>query len=132
MTKHLISVLAFMGVTFGVQGVSHFLLNKDHFAEIGFLRESPIMPLGFAVMIIEGLILSLALTRLAPTAPSLRDAIMVSLAFGLFLGSYIALTEPAKYAVPSILDWIKVEATDSTIQFGVFGVLLGLIHRKFS
>ena len=40
MTKHLISVLAFMGVTFGVQGVSHFLLNKDHFAEIGFLRES--------------------------------------------------------------------------------------------
>ena len=132
MTKHLISVLAFMGVTFGVQGVSHFLLNKDHFAEIGFLRESPIMPLGFAVMIIEGLILSLALTRLAPTAPSLRDAIMVSLAFGLFLGSYIALTEPAKYAVPSILDWIKVEATASTIQFGVFGVLLGLIHRKFS
>jgi hypothetical protein len=132
MTKHLISVLAFMGVTFGVQGVSHFLLNKDHFAEIGFLRESPIMPLGFAVMIIEGLILSLALTRLAPTAPSLRDAMMVSLAFGLFLGSYIALTEPAKYAVPSILDWIKVEATASTIQFGVFGVLLGLIHRKFS
>ena len=132
MTKHLISVLAFMGVTFGVQGVSHFLLNKDHFAEIGFLRESPIMPLGFAVMIIEGLILSLALTRLAPTAPSLRDAMMVSLAFGLFLGSYIALTEPAKYAVPSILDWIKVEATASTVQFGVFGVLLGLIHRKFS
>lgn len=132
MTKHLISVLAFMGVTFGVQGVSHFLLNKDHFAEIGFLRESPIMPLGFAVMVIEGLILSLALTRLAPTAPSLRDAMMVSLAFGLFLGSYIALTEPAKYAVPSILDWIKVEATASAIQFGVFGVLLGLIHRKFS
>ena len=132
MTKHLISVLAFMGVTFGVQGVSHFLLNKDHFAEIGFLRESPIMPLGFAVMVIEGLILSLALTRLAPTAPSLRDAMMVSLAFGLFLGSYIALTEPAKYAVPSILDWIKVETTASTIQFGVFGVLLGLIHRKFS
>lgn len=132
MTKHLLSVLAFMMVTFAVQGLSHFLLNKDHFADIGFLRESPIMPLGFAVMIIEGWILSLALSRLAPKAPSLRDAMTVSLAFGLFLGSYIALTEPAKYAVPSILEWIKVEATVSTIQFGAFGVLLGLIHRKFA
>jgi len=132
MTKHLISVIAFMMVTFAVQGFSHFLLNKDHFAEVGFLREAPIMPLGFAVMIIQGLIISLALSRLAPTTPNPQDAVLVSLAFGLFLGSYIALTEPAKYAVPSILAWVKVEALASAIQFSLFGLLLGLIHRKFA
>ncbi|NIZ59522.1 hypothetical protein DL239_00870 [Sedimentitalea sp. CY04] len=132
MTKHLLSVLAFMGVTFAVQGFSHYQLNKEHFAAIGFLRESPILPLGFSVMIIEGLILSFALTRFAPSRPSLRNAMIVSLGFGLFLASYIVLTEPAKYEVPSIMDWIRVEATASTIQFAVFGVLLGLIHRKFA
>ncbi|WIY25492.1 hypothetical protein [Parasedimentitalea psychrophila] len=132
MTKHLISVLAFMAVTFAVQGSSHFLLNKDHFAAVGFLRGSPIMLMGFSVMIIQGLILSLALSRLAPTVPTLRDAITISLGFGLFLASYIVLTEPAKYAVPSILDWIKIEATASAVQFGVFGILLGWIHRKIA
>ncbi|AZV77545.1 hypothetical protein EBB79_06330 [Parasedimentitalea marina] len=132
MTKHLISVMAFMLVTFAVQGFSHFLLNADHFAAMGFLRETPIMPMGFTVMIIQGFILSLALSRWGPSQPSLRDAMIISLAFGLFLASYIVLTEPAKYTVPSILAWIRVEATASASQFVLFGILLGLIHRKFA
>jgi len=132
MTKHIVSVIAFMAVTFAVQGTSHFLLNADHFANVGFLRDSPIMAMGFSVMIIQGLVISLCLARFAPIQPALRETLIVSVSFGLFLASYIVLTEPAKYAVPSILEWIKVEATASTVQFGVFGVLLFFIHQKFA
>ncbi len=30
MTKHLLSVLAFIIVTFAVQGLTHFVINKAH------------------------------------------------------------------------------------------------------
>ena len=128
--KHLLSVLAFVIVTFGVQGLSHFVLNADHFASISFMRAEPIMPLGFTVMIIQAVIISFVMTQYRPTINSVRKGLEVSLLFGGFLASYIVLTEPAKYAVPDIPAWMVVEATASTIQFLVFGVLLGYVHKR--
>lgn len=127
--KHLVTVVGFMAVTFAVQGLSHFVINKEHFAGIAFMREPPIMPLGFAVMVIQGLVLSLAYARLSSDQGSLREAYVVVLAFGLFLGSYIALTEPAKYEAPSITAWMLVEVSASFAQFALFGVAMWLIHR---
>ena len=132
MAKHLLSVLAFIAVSFSVQGLSHFVINKEYFAGISFMRNDPIMPMGFTTMIIQGLIMSLAVTRLAPSGGTVRDGVTVSLAFGLFLAVYIALTEPAKYAAPSISAWFMVEGLASTIQFVLFGFLLGLIHHKLT
>jgi len=128
--KHIFSILAFMVVSFSVQGTSHFVINADHFASVGFLRPGPIMPLGLAAMILEGFIMSVALSRFMPGGSTVRDGLAVSAAFGLFLASYIVLAEPAKYAVPSISNWMVIEATASCIQFSVFGLLLGFIHRK--
>ncbi|MBL1420732.1 MAG: hypothetical protein COC24_009515 [Alphaproteobacteria bacterium] len=130
MTKHFLSVLAFVVVSFAVQGVSHFVINVEHFASIGFARPEPIIALGVLVMLIEGIILTLALQAYKPSA-TIKDGLMLSLAFGIFLASYIALVEPSKYAVPSIINWIKIEATASLVQFVAFGLILGYIHSKF-
>jgi len=51
-------------------------------------------------------------------------------AFGLFLVSYIALVAPAKYTVPSVSSWMMVEGLAGLVQFAIFGVLLGLIHKR--
>ena len=61
MKPHLLSILAFMAITFAAQGTSHFLVNKAHFDAVGFLRDEPIMALGFATMILQGGAMSLAL-----------------------------------------------------------------------
>lgn len=132
MTKHLLSVLAFMLVSFGVQGLSHFVINQDHYAGIFFMRDEPIIALGLLAMILQGSTMTLALARSVPRQATVRDGLTVSLAFGLFLTAYIALAAPAKYAVPSISVWIGVEGLASLIQFSVFGVFLGLIHRKLA
>jgi len=132
MLKHILTVPAFMIVTFAAQGLSHFVINKEHFDAIAFTRPEPIMPLGFTVMIIQGLILSYALASWRGKAVTLRDGVMISLAFGLFLVAYVALTEPAKYAVPSIPDWMVIEGTVGLVQFAVFGLALGFIHRRFA
>lgn len=52
MLKHMISVVAFMVISFGVQGLSHFVINKSHFDSIGFARPDPLIPLGLLVMVI--------------------------------------------------------------------------------
>ena len=129
--KHFLSVLAFMGITFAVQGLNHFVLNADHYAAISFARPEPVMALGFLTMIVQGTIISLALHRMTPVGPGMKDGLTVSLGFGLFLGTYIAVTEPAKYAAPSIPAWMMIEGLASATQFLLFGLILAWIHRRF-
>ena len=131
MLVHVLSVLAFIGVTFAVQGLSHFVLNKAHYDSVGILRSDIIMPLGFATMIIQGLVMSLVLQQWQGGSATLQHGLLVAAAFGIFLGAYMALTEAAKYDVPSIFAWIRSEVLSSTIQFAVFGLALGRIHRTF-
>lgn len=96
------------------------------------MRADPVLPMGFAAMIIQALIFSFVMSRLWPDGATIRQGLVVSVCFGLFLASYIVLAEPAKYAAPSIPSWMLVEGFTSLIQFGVFGVLLGLIYQKRS
>lgn len=129
-TVHAVSVLAFMGVSFAAQGLSHFMVNKDHFAAISYLRENPIIPMGLAAMVIQGLIMSVALRSWRGGDATIANGFAIAAAFGVFLIAYIALVEPAKYEVPDIFAWIRVEAFVGLVQFSAFGILLGLIHSK--
>ncbi len=130
MIKAALTVVAFMFVSFGVQGLSHFVINVEHFESIDFMRADPILLMGFAAMIVEALIISFVMMKLWPAGATLQQSMTVSLCFGLFLASYIILAEPAKYAAPSVLAWITVEASASLLQFGLFGALLWLIYRN--
>ena len=130
MLKHLIAVVGFMVVSFAVQGLSHFVINKEHFAGIGFARPDPIIPLGLLVMVIQGLVLSLALSAWRGDQATIADGVIVAASFGLFLVSYIAIVEPSKYTVPSIGGWLVVEGVAGLVQFGLFGLLLGFIHKN--
>lgn len=128
--KSVLTVLAFMVVSFAVQGLSHFVINVEHFAGIPFMRAEPIIALGLLVMVVQALVVSFVMHQLWPEGATMRQSLTVSACFGVFLASYIALVEPSKYVAPSISAWITVEAAASFIQFSVFGVLLGLIFRQ--
>ena len=128
MKKHVLTVLGFIVATFGSQGTSHFFLFTKHFADVTYMRPEPIMPLGFLVMTLEGTILSFIFVNSRFSTKSLFDAVKFSWLIGLFLVSYIAFTEPAKYAVPDIASWIGVELLVGFIQFTLAGVFLGLAH----
>ncbi len=132
MTKHLLSVFAFIVVSFAVQGINHFVVNKSYYEMIDFARAEPVIPLGILAMVIQGLVLSFAMTRIVSTGSVRRNGFLVSLSFGLFLASYIALAEPAKYAAPSIPSWFLTEGLVSTIQFVLVGFVLGFVHEKYA
>ena len=129
MKQHILAVLGYIVATFFTQASSHFLLFKEHYAEVSYLRSEPIFAFGFAAMIIEGIVLSVVFANSRYSRKSLLEALKLSWMFGLFLVSYIALAEAAKYVVPNISSWIGVELLAASIQFTLAGLFLWLAHR---
>jgi len=132
MSRHLLSVLAFILATFVTQAASHFGVNAEHYRAVAHLRAEPIFPLGMLAMLIQGSVLSYLYVRTRFARHSVRDAVLFAWLAGGFLVSYIALAEAAKYRVPQIGSWIAVEAIAGFAQFTIYGILLGLIHRQGS
>jgi len=126
----ILGMLAFVFVSFLVQALSHFVINKEHFAAIDFMRKEPIMAFGVTTMFIQGIILTYIYLLISKKGNSIAFALKYGLLMGAFLVSYIALVEPSKYAAPSITSWILVEGISGLVQFSLFGLLLGIISKK--
>ena len=128
MRKHILSILGYILATFSSQASSHYLLFKQHYAEIPYLRPEPIFALGFISMILQGSILSYFYANSKFATQSLFDSIKLAWLFGLFLVSYIGLAEAAHYPVPDISSWIGIEFFVGFIQFTLAGLFLKLAH----
>ncbi len=63
---YVLATLAFVIAPFAVQATSHFVLNADHYAAVGFMRDEPIMALGIFTMIVQGAILAYLFTFFLP------------------------------------------------------------------
>src|SRR5688500_304808 len=125
-----LTVIAYVLTTFAVQGTSHFAINAEHFAAIPIMRAEPMIALGITSMLIQGLIFAWLYPVYANGASTLRKLILFSWLIGGFLASYIVLGEAGKYAIPSVSSWIVVELSAAFVQYTLFGVWLGLIHRS--
>jgi len=124
-------VVAYLFATMSVQMLNHFVVNKQHYGAVSFLRAEPVFPLGITAMLAQGIILVWLFPRVRGNGSSFVEGIRFSLLMGIFLGSYMVFAEPAKYVVPSTASWMAVESIAGFIQFGVFGILLGWIHFRF-
>ena len=130
MRRHALAVLAFAVATFATQAASHFLVNAEHYATVAHIRKAPIFPLGIAAMLIEGMILTSVYTRMTGTGRSLGHALRFAWLVGGFLVSYTALAEAAKYTVPEVTSWIAIEVAAGFVQFTLYGLMLGWVHRN--
>ncbi len=129
-TAIVLTVLAYVVSTFAVQGASHFAINTAHYAAIPIMRTDPVIPMGIASMVIQGLIFAMLFPTFARGAATVWKGVTFSWTLGAFLASYIVLGEAGKYAIPSIPSWIAVEGSVAFVQYTLLGVLLGLIHRR--
>lgn len=129
MTKHVLAVVAYIVATFATQAISHFVINVEHYATLPHLRMEPIFALGFLSMLIQGAALAFLFSRSEWAGRSLFNTVLFAWLGGSLIVSYIAFAEAAKYAIFSISAWIKVEVSSGLIQFTLYGLALGLIHR---
>ncbi|MCB1178848.1 MAG: hypothetical protein KDK36_14780 [Leptospiraceae bacterium] len=119
------SILLFTIVSFAMQGTSHFILFKDHYASISFMRKDPILIGGLTAMVIQGGILGWLYTKMEDV-----KGWLFGLSMGVFFVIYIALVEPHKYEVPSRLEWFAIEGFVGMTQFILFGTALGFFIKK--
>ncbi|MHA1524248.1 MAG: hypothetical protein ACTSY1_07545 [Alphaproteobacteria bacterium] len=89
-----------MIASFAVQATSHFAINSAHYAAIEFMRRDQIMELGILTMVLQGAVLAFISPLFLQVGSPVLHGLKFGLLMGVFLGSYIALVEPAKYLVP--------------------------------
>jgi hypothetical protein len=129
MKQHILAVFGYIAATFLTQATSHFLLFREHYAAVSYLRNEPIFALGISSMIVEGIVISVVYVNSRYSGKSMLDALKLSWFFGIFLVSYIAFGEAGKYIVPSVLSWIGIELLAGSVQFTLAGILIWLAHR---
>lgn len=130
MQRGALTIVAYIVATFAVQATSHFGINAEHYARLGYLRTEPIVLMGLASMLVQGSVMAWLYPRLEGAGRSVWHAIRFAWLMGAFLVSYIGLAEAGKYAVPAIGLWLAVETVAGFLQFTLFGLLLGLLHRR--
>ncbi len=127
----ILTVVAYVLATLVVQGTSHFAINAEHYAQLDIFRPDPLVPFGIASMLIQGAICAHLYPRLiAGSGSTPLKALIFAWTMGAFLVSYIAIALAGEYRLPSIGGWIAIEAAAGFAQFTLFGILLGLIHRR--
>src|SRR6266404_5265791 len=92
-TKHFLSVVAYIAATFSVQATSHFLINAGHYAAVTYMRKDPIFALGILSMLIEGVVLSYLYSALPKSRNWAFDGLKFGWLMGAFAVGYIGLAE---------------------------------------
>ena len=127
MITHALRIAAYVMTTFAVQMVSHFIVNAEHYAAVGHMRAEPIFALGVLAMLIQCTALSSLYARSQWARSSMLSSLQFGWLVGVFLVSYLALAEAAKYTVPAVLPWLGTEIAVGFVQFTIYGALLGLL-----
>ena len=111
--------------------VWHLVIFVDlyHRLEI-YNRPEPIIPLGFASMIVQGIVMAYLYPFYAKGSSTVAKALTFSLTMGVFLFSISTLANAAKINVTSITDWLLIQSAFHLIQFLVTGGLIGLVYRN--
>lgn len=129
MIKPILAVIAYIVATFATQAFSHFMINATHYASLPHLRPEPIFALGILSMLIQGSALAFVYTRWEWPRSSPFNTLLFAWLGGSLIVSYIAFAESAKYDIPSISTWMRVEISAGFVQFTLFGLALAAIQR---
>jgi hypothetical protein len=131
MTKRLIYATLWYVVLSMVLGmVWHFLLFEELYNSLGiYNRTEPIIALGFASMIIQGLLMAYLYPFYSRNGSSIGKGIRFGLMMGLFLFSVSTLANAAKIEVASMSSWITVQLAFHAFQFIAAGAGIGFIYK---
>jgi hypothetical protein len=112
--------------------VWHLVLFAPAYEALGIYRPDPIIPFGFASMVIQGVIFSWAYPRLFPGRGSaiFRPGLVYGLALGVLSWSFTTLAVAAKNIMASVPFYVELETGFTLLQFAIVGPLTALAHRN--
>ncbi len=126
----LIGTAAYTLVTFPLAILWHVVCFKDIYTNLGYFEGEPNFLLGLLTIMIQGAVLSGLYPYLNFAGNSIFCGLKYSLVMGGFFWTSHVLAFVAKQTVNNAMLFITMETFYLFLQFGIFGVLIGLIYSK--
>ncbi len=126
----LLGTLAYTLITFPLAVVWHVVVFEDKYRAFGYFNGEPSFTLGLLTIAIQGFMLSFLYPYFNFSGNGITKGIKYSLLIGLFFWSSHVLAFVAKQVVENSLSFIFMESFYLLIQFGIYGVAIGLIHDQ--
>jgi hypothetical protein len=125
-------VAAYLAPTFPIAYVWHLVLFAPAYEGLGIYRPDPIIPFGFASMVIQGALFSWAYPRLFPARGGaiFQPGLTYGLALAVLSWSFTTLAVAAKNVMVSVPLYVELETGFTLLQFAIVGPLIALAHRK--
>ena len=115
--------------TFALAVVWHVLLFEETYRSFGYFEGEPSFLLGLVSIVLQGLLLSVLFPMMRGAGGSFRRGLAFAALVGAFFWTSHVLAFVAKQQVPGVWAFVGMETVYLALQFGVFGVLLGAVHR---
>jgi hypothetical protein len=127
-----LGTIAFAIVSFPLAVVWHVVLFEQIYQRFGYFDGEPNYGLGLLTIAAQGAILSFAYPYLSIAGNGLARGLKFGIAGGALIWTTHVLAFVAKQAVPDAWLFVAMETVYLLLQFGIFGMLIGLIFRKSS
>ena len=123
----LYGTIAYLIVTFPLAFLWHAKLFREKYMSWQYFGEDVKYELGFAAMLLQGIVLSYGYSVLNVDHSSLLSGICYSLVMGLFLWSVHVLATMGKSSKVRHFEFFAMETVYLTIQFLIYGVAISYI-----
>ena len=127
--KIVLGTLSYTIATFALAVTWHVLMFEDRYRSFGYFDGDPSFVIGFISILLQGMILSVIYPLVQIAGSGILRGIKFSLFMGLFFWTSHVLAFIAKQPVLNIGLFVTMETVYLALQFGLFGVLIGLIYR---
>ena len=126
-----ITALSYIAITFVFAILWHLIFFRSFYDRIGYFgEEEPVIALGLLTIITQGLLVAYAYPYLQRKESALKDAVRVSLVFGVNTASVQVLAAAAKHHAPVSLEWFLFEGLYFFTQFVLIALAFWLIHTS--
>jgi hypothetical protein len=127
-----LGIAAYLVPTFPIAYMWHLVVFAPAYDALGIYRPDPIIPFGFASMLIQAIAFWFAYPRLFPGRGSaiLKPGLTYGLALAVLSWSFTTLAVAAKNIMTSVPTYIQLETGFTLLQFLFVGPLIALAYRN--
>ncbi len=128
-TRSALTLAIYVAVNLTIAVLWHLVLFKDALAAATpFARAEPIIPLGMAAMVLQGVLLLWLYPRFhQPNFPK-RSGMLFGSGAGLFLAAGAIWVEVGKFEFNDGASYLAIETVYEVFSFAILGLVLALRH----
>jgi hypothetical protein len=126
-----LGTFAYATVTFPIAVVWHLALFKEKYTAFGYFTGEPNLFLGLISILIQGAVLSALFPLVSLAGTPVIRGLKFSAIVGVFFWTSHVLALVAKQEVLGAPLFVAMETGYLAVQFGVFGVLIAQIYKRF-